>query len=167
VPRTTYAAIANTRTNTIEYAGMNNHFPLIAAHEISHIIEYRLHGNPFPPFSEGLAYLVNYYFDERSLDIYGHTHEAAQKLLASGNYMRISDIGWRYDRNHWLYKSELSSRTTVTSFVKYMYETYGGENFFQVHWRIFRFEEVYGITIDEMILQWREFLEDYVAGLSS
>jgi len=164
--RAEWAALAFPWHNTISYARLNLHFPHIAHHEISHILEYQLGRTPFLPFSEGLAYFLQYYFSDANLELLGltrHDHTNAHAMFVSGDYRRISDISANYNANHASYIPELSARTTATSFVQYLIETYGAEKYFQVHWNIRNFETVYGITLDEMILQWREFLVEYVA----
>ena len=160
-----FAAIAYAHENSISYARLNALYPLTAPHEVSHIIEYRIRGQAFLPFAEGHAYLLMYYFSGVNLGELGfpRDHISAYNLLTSGEYKSVSDIRWDYNQHHIYYFPELSARTTATSFVQYLIETYGAEKYFQVHWMVENFEPVFGITIEEMILRWREFLEEYVA----
>ena len=154
--------------NYISYAGNFSHFLYIIPHEISHIVEFWIGELAFAPFSEGLAHLMEDYFNGTDVFEYvvsGTAHQLAHYLFASGEYVNISDINSSYvdTRSNIFYYPEISSRISATSFVQYLIETYGAEKYFQVHWRIQNFENVYGITIEEMFLRWREFLEEYVA----
>ena len=60
---------------------------------------------------------------------------------------------------------ELSARVSAASFVHFLYERYGGEKYFQVHRNIGQFYAVFGRTIEEMILEWHEFLAEYAAAM--
>ncbi|MDR2183652.1 MAG: hypothetical protein LBE55_05710 [Clostridiales bacterium] len=160
-------AFANFGLNRMSYAGLSEAFPYIAAHEVSHILEFEIGGSfPFPPFSEGLAHMLNYYFSEtyRELLVENH-HRRAYQMFADGSYRDISDMfPARFDESHPLYMAEISARISAASFVQYLIETYGAEKYFQVHWAgPGRFESVYEITIEEMIGRWREFLAEYAA----
>jgi len=68
---------------------------------------------------------------------------------------------------------ELGSYTTAGSFVAFLIETYGAEKYLQVHhgtplrdaagnWTFSLFEDVYGITIGEMVQIWLEFLQGQI-----
>ena len=57
---------------------------------------------------------------------------------------------------------EISSYRTSASFVLYLLETYGGQAYLQVHHNLDNFENIYGITIHEMIIRWQDFLDDFV-----
>ena len=159
-----WAAVANIVPNTIIYGGNNLFFPHIAVHEISHVIEGRINSVIFRPFSEGLAYLLMYSF-EGSTAPRLHSHRAAINMLNAGTYANPyeSDMGAGYPMSYILRYPELSMRTTATSFVQYLIETYGAEKYLQVHWRVGNFENVYGVAVEEMILRWREFLREYSA----
>jgi hypothetical protein len=169
---TEYAAYADSWTNIISYAGLSNQHPYFAAHEVSHVLEYRVRWlSPYPPFSEGLAEVINLIFNDNlsvsASDSRRYTtdiHHSAHSLFATGAYSRISDISERFTPDlSSVYIPELSARTSAISFVKYLIDTYGTKMYFQVHWDIARFPYVFGITIDEMILEWREFLVGYAA----
>jgi len=154
--------------NRMSYAGLNWMLPYIAAHEVSHILEFEMGSFPFPPFSEGLAHALNHYFDSNAINLlwekrFTSYHQIAHLMFDTGAYRDISDIGSIYIEERHDYVLELSARGTVTSFVKYLIETYGVEKYMQVHWGIVRFEDTFGITLDDMILQWREFLTQYAA----
>jgi hypothetical protein len=154
--------------NQIVYAGLSHRFPYIALHEIVHILDFRLGGMSFEPFTEGLAHLLDDYFAEFGGIGFGNYHRRAYTMLAAGGYGHMNDLGGpgaNFNERNPRFIPELTMRITATSFVQYLIETYGGEKYFQVHWsRNFRdFENVYGATIHELILRWREFLEEYVA----
>ena len=53
---------------------------------------------------------------------------------------------------------ELYTFTNAASFVSFLIETYGKEKYWQVHWDVDLFESVYGLTLREMIEEWKEFL---------
>ena len=55
----------------------------------------------------------------------------------------------------------IASYLTSSSFVQYLLETYGGEKYAQVHFNVNNFENVYGMTLHEMIDEWREFLRNF------
>jgi len=149
--------------NEIHYAKQSLHFPYFAAHEVVHRIDISIGGHSnFLPFVEGLAYLLNNYFDESSLERFGRHHGRAYELLISEDY-GYRPIGPEYNERNVIFVPELNSRITSTSFVQYLVETYGAEKYFQVHWDVGRFETVYGITLDGMILRWRDFLIEYAA----
>jgi len=49
-----------------------------------------------------------------------------------------------------------------SSFVRYLIETYGPERYLQIHWTFpYGFEEVYGMTIQEMSESWIEFIRGW------
>ncbi|MCL2236159.1 MAG: hypothetical protein FWB98_06950 [Defluviitaleaceae bacterium] len=59
----------------------------------------------------------------------------------------------------------LSSYVTSHSFVMWLMETYGHENYARVHFDIHYFEDVYGVTITEMVDRWLGFLRDFADGV--
>ncbi|MCL2378813.1 MAG: hypothetical protein FWC77_06780 [Defluviitaleaceae bacterium] len=54
--------------------------------------------------------------------------------------------------------AKIQSYITSGSFVRYLVDRYGAEKYMQVHVDVNLFEYVYGVTLDEMILEWMEFL---------
>ena len=54
--------------------------------------------------------------------------------------------------------SEIHTLYTAHSFVMYLIETYGTEQYFLVHFDMYPFEYVYGMTLQEMIKEWMDFL---------
>jgi len=61
--------------------------------------------------------------------------------------------------------AEIGTHPTAGSFVLYLIENYGIENYMQVHFDRDSFEDVYGITINEMIARWQAFLDGFILGL--
>jgi len=55
----------------------------------------------------------------------------------------------------------ISTRGTAASFVAYLIETYGSEKYAQVHFDLDNFENVYGVTLHEMVDRWRGFLRAF------
>jgi len=164
---TGFVAVAAVGTNEIIYGGLNAGFPYVSAHELAHMMDYIANGVAmFAPFSEGIAHLMEYYFDRDAMEgledisIHGIAHHG----FATGYYIYVSDINPAFVPELPQYVPELSARVSATSFVQYLIETYGAEKYFQVHWRgAVGFDNIFGITLDEMIVQWQEFLEGYAA----
>ena len=60
---------------------------------------------------------------------------------------------------------EIGTHPTAGSFVLYLIENYGVKNYMKVHFGRSSFEDVYGITIYEAIVQWRMFLYEFILEL--
>jgi len=58
--------------------------------------------------------------------------------------------------------AEIGTHPTAGSFVLYLIENYGVQNYMSLHLGQQSFEEVYGVDIQEMIVRWRVFLEDFI-----
>ena len=56
---------------------------------------------------------------------------------------------------------DLYSLITSASFVLYLIENFGEELYAQVHFDTRNFEDVYGMSLYEMILEWRRFLANF------
>lgn len=54
----------------------------------------------------------------------------------------------------------LATHGVAPSFTIYLIEAYGIEKYMQVHFNSHAFENIYGITIFEMIERWEAFLTD-------
>lgn len=72
---------------------------------------------------------------------------------------------WRYtDTEADDYFEEIDTYITAESFIRYLITTYGQDKYLQVHWLgIEKFQEVYGITIEEAILSWQAHLERFLS----
>ena len=140
----------------------------IAIHEIAHLFEAQAGATQlFIPFSEGIAqFLSEYFMHEMGRDNFveqvNRSHLLASARLESGLYLYSSLIGY-YSRNRSTYIPELNSHQTSYSFTFFLIENYGIDNFMQVYAMqssvIERFADVYDISINEMIGNWRAFLD--------
>ena len=164
----TFAA-ASGPANLIRYSGMSVAFPHAVPHEVSHILEWQIGRDPFITFSEGLANVIWFSFadyigfDVETIGFSRFDHPWAFWYLDSETYLNPSDLGGSFAVSTPRRFQEISHHVTATSFVQYLIETYGAEKYLQVHWDVDGFDEVFGISIEEMILRWREFLEVYSA----
>ena len=104
------------------------------------------------------------YFYERFIegfDIIGTSHFYAYRYLYHRETLEdpLSDL-WQP-----LFNPDVSpyiaSYVTANSFVNYLLDTYGDEMYAQVHLNVDNFENVYGITLHEMIDRWKGFLKDF------
>jgi len=58
--------------------------------------------------------------------------------------------------------AEIGTHPTAGSFVLFLIENYGIESYMQAHFDRDSFEDVYGITINEMIARWQIFLDRFI-----
>jgi len=146
-------------------------------HEFWHVItgrygmrDDRMVGFPFYPFNEGMAEAIWKYYrienEGSSTDIFNTVHRMARTWMPYRNAERpphfsqggfIEGIYPQFLPN---FIMELSTYITAESFTIYLLETHGKEKFSQVYFHIENFENVYGITLQEMIDRWLEFLEE-------
>ncbi|MCL2855086.1 MAG: hypothetical protein FWE21_05650 [Defluviitaleaceae bacterium] len=164
------------------------------AHEVVHVVArwiYAQHGvRPIQPLEEGFAsyimavfnksenfdhqlFYIDHYSDRGDLRtswtiFYDHDyHFMAQYRLINMDY---------YNMGHFVHQSRytavgspyhipaINTYEPATSFVIYLINTYGIDNFMEALWNIENFHYIYGKDIHGMIEGWREFLSDFVAG---
>lgn len=141
----------------------------IRMHEAWHVVTGRI-SEPFYPFDEGMANFIFRYYDieirGRSVDIFNSVHANANILIRSMEslgrlpYSSGGLIEELYPSSSRLFILELSTYATAESFTIYLIKTYGLEKFSQVYFDIDNFENVYGITLQEMVDEWLEFLNN-------
>lgn len=162
---------------------------MVAGHEVVHAVMHQI-GEPRPirPLEEGFADFINDTFNksedfDHSLpyhdEIYGEGfirhaysfyydylwHFAAHYRLTNHDYRAIHvGFGTFYTSvsapDH---IAAINTYATATSFVIYLVETYGMDNFMKVLWDVDNFINVYGQDIHGMIEEWRRFLYNFVS----
>jgi len=107
------------------------------------------------------------YFMERFInnyDLIGMAHfNAYRSVFHWDTLTRLDRMVWWdvIDYYGWSPSPYIASYVTSFSFVLYLLEIYGEEAYAQVHFNLYNFKNVYGVTLHEMIGRWKEFLSDF------
>ena len=145
--------------------------PTIIVHEAVHaILEYdeRRSNFPYPPetsiyyarwLEEGLCDLVDFLFaletEHRYFTNYGDKHLHTAAILSLNNNNNFEDetkFGSRYP--------QLMSFQTSASFIYFLLEHHGSiEDFMRVFDDIYLMEELFGASMEDMIVEWMTYLD--------
>ena len=146
-------------------------FILWGIHEITHLIQAHAGVAYFFPIGEGIAeFMVDFFLGETGRDDFNKRrytrHKIAAAVLTSGLYLQgASDYARAlgFHEGSQRYVPEINRHSTSFSFTHFLIQEYGIEKFMEAHALsssvVERFAEVYGMTINEMVGIWREFLE--------
>ena len=155
-------------TFVASYFGLWEDMRPITAHETTHLMDGQLGSPSFAPFLEGLAgFLENPFtpweeagelWAEIGIEGLPGLHGISAFMISQGLFGDLFGFGNRYTPNMHHYISYLNSYTTSASFVQYIIEAYGAEKYLQVHWNVNNFANVFGISLEEMVERWLEFL---------
>lgn len=148
--------------------------PSLIVHEAVHAIlryDERQSNFPMPPetalmghamfLEEGLCDLIDFLFAAQTehpyRTNYGNNHlhiEASRTLNRRNNFADEAEFGTRYP--------ELMSYETAASFVYFLLEHHGTiGDFMRVFDDIYLMEEVYGVSMYDMIAKWMAYLEQF------
>ena len=152
--------------------------PSLIVHEAVHsILQYgeRLSNFPHPPgiywvmyLEEGLCNVIDFLFfmqTEHNYDVnrYGTDRQAAENHLHimalwaldfNNNFEDTETFGTRYP--------QLMSYDTAASFVYFLLEYHGSiEDFMRIFDDIYLMEEVFGVSMDDMIVKWLAYLDGF------
>jgi hypothetical protein len=161
--------------NTSVFISMSyRRMPTLIVHEAVHaILQYdeRSSNFPFPPettwrsgaswIEEGLCDLAEYLFaletEHRYFTNYrnDHLHVAAlAQFRHTNNFENEAEFGSRYP--------ELMTTPTAASFIYFLLEHHGSmDDFMRVFDDVYLMKEVFGECMEEMIIKWRAYLDDF------
>ena len=147
--------------------------PALIVHEAVHaILQYvEWQSNfPTPPetswrggvnwLEEGLCDFIEFLFASETEHSYRtnygnrHLHTNARGILRRGNYQNASEFGSRYP--------QLMDTQTAASFIYFLLEYHGSiEDFMQVFADIYLMENVFGTSMEDMIVKWMAYIDEF------
>ena len=151
----------------------------VMAHEVVHaiIVSMMDKSRPILSLEEGFANYVNFHFNKSTDFQHQLPDESSAELIRSNfnrnyhyryhfaSHYRLTNVdyavvgaGFPPPRRCPSYIDAINTYSTTTSFVIYLIQTYGIDNFMETMWDVAGFVNIYGKDIYELIEEWREWL---------
>jgi|GEM_PF-4619598 len=138
--------------STVFY-GTSRLYPRIVAHETTHAMDDQIfRRRSITPFYEGLAGFFEHYAAGVRCN---HTRVTLAQI---NNIGELGGFRSRYFPANPHFIREIATYATSASFIQFLIETYGGAKLMQVYFNVSNFENVYGITLREMVDRWVDFI---------